>query len=264
MRRFLACYAGSGLAARKLDTRKLGTLITWTYRTGFAGALCVILGILVSALFYDGRTGERYAFYNHYVSELGEWGVSDLAIAFNAALLVGATLLTVFLLGIARLMAHWVGWIFALSGLITGMSAALVGIYPMSDLTPHIKVAMTFFNNGQVTMLLFSVVVLFIRRPWFSKKLVIPGIVTVAFFVIFLNMPTSLDSVSDLSDFEAVMMAHLYDRPGVIPLAICEWLVIGGLMVWVLLTSHHLRRFQRNVRTEFPAADRNRVSPRAN
>lgn len=228
-------------------------IISWTYRSGFAGASFIFLGILVSALFYIGRTGERYSFCNHFVSELGEVGVSELAAAFNGGLVVGATLLTFFMLGIAWLMKNWLGWLCGLSGLITGLSGMLVGVFPMSNLLPHIKVAMTFFNNGQITMLLFSLAVLFNRRPWFCKQLAIPGLITFSFFVLFLNMPMSFGGSPDietatinLNDIETAMRSQLTDRPRVIPLAVFEWLIIGGLMAWILITSLHLWRYQRS------------------
>ncbi len=43
---------------------------------GMAGVLTVLLGSLVAVFFYRGKDGERYSPLNHFISELGEEGVS--------------------------------------------------------------------------------------------------------------------------------------------------------------------------------------------
>ena len=71
-------------------------------RSGAAGAGIILAGSLVAALFYRGRLGEAYNPLNHFVSELGEVGISAAAWAFNGGLLIGGVLLVVFLLGLRR------------------------------------------------------------------------------------------------------------------------------------------------------------------
>ena len=110
----------------------------------------------------------------------------------------------------------------------------------MSNIGPHLKAAMTFFNTAQFAMLFFTIYVLFSKSPWFSKKLAIPGFITVIFFVVFLNMPSAFNG--DL-DFETAMHNQLYNRPDIIPLAIFEWLIVAGLMTWVIVTSLYIWKF---------------------
>lgn len=222
------------------DLFKEENILSITYRTGIFGASLILIGVAVSALFYVGRTDEPFTFRNHFVSELGEVGVSELAIVFNSGLFVGGLFLTVFLLGLAWLIKGWLGWVFAGLALITGISGTLVGAFPMNNLAPHITVAMLFFNTGQIMMLTFSVYLLFNKHAWFTKKLAIPGFVSTLFFVIFLNMPSSLDGAEDL---EEATMNLLFNRPDVMPLAIFEWLIILSLMGWILITGFHLRRY---------------------
>lgn len=136
-------------------------IISITYRTGIFGASLVLLGVAISALFYVGRMDEPFTFRNHFVSELGEVGVSELAVVFNTGLFVGGLSLTVFLLGLAWLIKTRLGWVFAGLALITGISGTLVGAFPMNNLAPHITVAMSFFNMGQIMMLAFSIYLLF-------------------------------------------------------------------------------------------------------
>ncbi len=208
--------------------------------TGLLGSGFILFGSLITGIFYVGRSNESYSLLNHYVSELGEIGVSNLPFIFNIGLILGAIFLCIFLMGIAWLMQSWLGWGFAVLALITGVSGLLVGVYPMNLLPQHLSVALTFFNVGQLTMLFFSVFVLFNKSPWFTKKLAIPGFITVGFFIVFLNMPSSFQGDND---FELAMYEQLNNRPDVIPLAIFEWLIILGLLSWVILTSVHLWRF---------------------
>lgn len=219
------------------------TVVKTTAITGLLGATTIIFSSLITALFYVGRTNERYNFANHYVSELGEIGVSDVPYIFNGGLILGAFLLTFFLLGIAWLMRSWLGYGFAGLAMVTGVSGFFVGIYPMSNIDLHITAAMTFFNTAQFAMLFFTVFVLFSKHPWFSKKLAIPGVITIFFFVIFLNMPSSFDGDLDL---HTAMLNQLNNRPDIIPLAIFEWLIIAGLMTWVILTSLNFCRYYQN------------------
>ena len=225
---------------RKIDQQ---TILKFTALAGLLGATSIILGSLITALFYEGRTNERYNFTNHYVSELGEIGISDIPYIFNGSLMLGAFLLTFFMLGIAWLMQSWPGLVFGGLALATGVSGFFVGIYPMSNIDPHIKAAMTFFNIAQFAMLFFTVYVLFSKHPWFPKKLAIPGSITFIFFVIFLNMPSAFDEDLDL---QTAMHNQLNNRPEIIPLAVFEWLIIAGLMTWVILTSTYLCRYYQN------------------
>ncbi len=55
---------------------------------GLAGVLAVLLGSLVAGIFYRGKDGERYSPLNHFISELGEEGVSAKAGWFNLSLIV--------------------------------------------------------------------------------------------------------------------------------------------------------------------------------
>lgn len=217
-----------------------------TALSGILGAGIIIFGSLITAVFYEGRTGQSYSFANHFVSELGEVGVSDMAWVFNYSLIIGSAILILYLLGLAWLMRRWEGLIFALLGLVMGISGLLVGVFPMNNLKPHVVVALTFFNVGQFTALFFSVYVLFSNKPYFSRTLAIPSFFTTACFVIFLNLPNAIPNDSS-TDFESAMADLFLNRPPVLPLAVFEWLIIVGLMVWVLHISIHLLRYQQSM-----------------
>ena len=74
---------------------------------GLFGIVCITFGFLINAINYTCRSGDSYMLTNHFVSELGEYGVSDLAWVFNSALVVGGILITLFMLGLALEFRNW-------------------------------------------------------------------------------------------------------------------------------------------------------------
>ena len=136
---------------------------------GLIGAGLIILSSVISAFLYVGKYGEQYSFLNHFISELGEAGVSKGATVFNAGLFLGGLFLTFFMTGVATYLGGWFGILFGVVSVVTGLSGALVGIFPMNNLTQHMRVALTFFYSGMVTTILFSVYVLFSNQEKFHK-----------------------------------------------------------------------------------------------
>ncbi len=206
---------------------------------GIVGSALVGMGALVAALAYTGRAGEPYSLLNHFISELGEVGVSELAWLFNATLFVGGLCITLFLLGLAMHMrAGWFSVLFGLVGVVTGVSGALVGIFPMNNLAPHARVAMTFFNMGLVATLLFSLYVLFSRRRTFPKWMLVPGLLTTASFAGFLYLPRpDAPPSEELLETALRMMAN---RPAVWPMAILQWSVLISILLSALVVSLYL------------------------
>ena len=69
---------------------------------GVIGPIVVAGCTAATALAYRGRDGERYSPLNHWISELGEPGVSRRAAIFNAGAVAGGTCLAVFMASLAR------------------------------------------------------------------------------------------------------------------------------------------------------------------
>jgi hypothetical protein len=207
-----------------------------TYLAGFLGAGIISLASILTALVYVGSQGQRYSPLNHFVSELGELGVSQAASLFNIGLIVGALFLLIFLIGLATMLEGWFRYLFGLVGLVAGVSGMLVGVFPMNNLEAHGQVALTFFNTGWILVALFSVYIIWKRPAAFPLWLLIPGVLTVLSFIAFLN------SISGLS-VEA--LAAPTDRVAVWDVTIFEWLLIAGVMVWALLVSLRLYWLER-------------------
>ena len=218
-----------------------------TFVSGSAGVAMILLGSIISGLAYEGRTGEAYSPLNHFVSELGDAPYAVRAWAFNVGLFVGGLLLTAFMLGVAAYMRGWFRYVFALAGLITGTSGTLVGLMPMSaDLDAHFAVAMTFFNVGMVTTVLFSLYALLLRQGVFPKWMALPGGVTaLSFFsLLYLVEPLVPEDQRGLPLSE-VLEALLWNRPHIWQTAIVEWVVVLAVLGWVLAVSLYVRRMAR-------------------
>lgn len=214
-------------------------LLVVTSVAGLCGTALLALGSLITALAYSGRAGEPYSLLNHFISELGEVGVSELAWLFNGTLFVGGLCLTVFLLGLAAYVRPvWFSALFGLVGLVTGVSGALVGIFPMNDLVPHARVAMMFFNMGLIATLLFSLYVAFSRQRKFPKWMLVPGLLATAFFVAFVFYPHPTGSGS--MDIEEATHRLMESRPAVWPMSILEWGVLLSILLWALVVSLYL------------------------
>ena len=101
------------------------------------GSAFFLVASVAAALVYSGTSGEGYSPLNHWVSELGELGVSQLAFVFDLGLVVGGICLAVFMtaLGVAR--GGRLAWIYVPLGIVSGVAGALVGVFPMNQIGVH-------------------------------------------------------------------------------------------------------------------------------
>ena len=199
---------------------------------GVLGPLIILLGILIFALGYSGVQGQRYNLLNHFVSELGEIGTSDLSLAFNISLILGGIFNTGFMVWLPFQFRGWIRYPLLLIGTTTAIFGALVGFFPMNALDQHIFVALTFFNLGLLTSLVYSLVILLTKKHSLPRWLSIPGIINTLTFFIFTNFPSQFKKEVD---FQEGMGGLLANRPDFIPLALMEWIVILGVIAWFLI-----------------------------
>ena len=200
--------------------------------SGLIGPLLISLGITISSLAYQGVEGQAYRPWNHFVSELGQIGVSDLAVVFNLALIIGGVFNLVFLIYLSLKIQGWTRYPLLVLGATAAIFGGLVGIFPMNNLDSHIFVALGFFDLGLLVSLTYSLVFLFGKEQPFPKWLAIPGLLNAAAFLVFINFPTEIEAGVD---FQQGMEGLLSNRPPFIPLALMEWVVIGGIIIWFLL-----------------------------
>lgn len=213
-------------------------IVQATYAAGFAGVIVIALTMLMTALVYRGTFDQPYSPVNHFVSELGEIGVSELALLFNTGLIVGGLFLIAFIFGMVAFMGNWYGVIFGAVGLLMGISGALVGVFPMNHLEAHMWAAANFFNLGVGSMALFSLYVIFFRQRDLPLWLLVPALLTgLAFFAFVIFSPPLNPNI----DPHEVLHNFVTNRPNVAELAVLEWVVVGTILGWITTVSLYLR-----------------------
>ena len=128
---------------------------------GLFGSLLILLSMIISGLVYRGKQGENYSVLNHFISELGEVGVSRFSWLFNFGLIAGGLVLMPFLAGMGLALASIWGKLALIMGILTALSCIAVGIFPMNHIQLHTWAAIAYFRTGLVTVLLFSVAVFY-------------------------------------------------------------------------------------------------------
>jgi hypothetical membrane protein len=193
---------------------------------GFVGSALFVLASIVAAAGYTGSAGQGFSPLNHWVSELGEVGVSRLALLFNVGLVIGGLALALFMAALGTLRRTRLARFYVPIGAVAGVSGALVGLFPMNQRGIHIVVALGFFVLGWVAVGLASWDIWRRPDPRFARWLPALGAVTVALFLLFLS----------------VYIPYLYtgtgaDRPQLSVATTLEWLVLLGMIGWVLAAS---------------------------
>ncbi len=201
--------------------------------TGLLGSSIIALGSVVTALAYTGSDGQPYSPLNHFVSELGEIGVSELAMVFNIALRIGGACFVVFMFGLAVTRPGALRYLYGLTGVIAGIGGAFVGRVPDErprqalDRGADVLPARARHRAAGLDRLRAP------TRTRVSRAGCRPSArSTVAAFAIFLAILFGGDN--DL--------AHPDERVAVWPLTIFEWLLIVGILLWVFLTAWTWRR----------------------
>jgi hypothetical protein len=204
---------------------------------GLAGCLVILLATVPAATVYRGKQAEHYSPLNHYISELGEKGVSRLAPLFNIGLILSGGLYVPFMIGLGLSLGGIWASLGALAGTWAGVSCALVGIHPMNDLEPHGRAAMSFFRGGLVTVLLFTISLLLgsAEKTGFPGWVNIVGITAILSYALFIGIvsrprPADAEKPQPLDN-------QVVDRPRFWLIPAVEWLVFLSTLGWFLSVS---------------------------
>lgn len=201
---------------------------------GLIGVVIGLIGVIVPSLVYRGTKGEKYSFLNHYISELGETGVSKLAWVFNLGMILSGICIIVASLSLGLVLPGF--W--AKSGLVLGVASgaalSLVGVFPMNKMERHFKAAVAFFRGGLLMVLFFSLAIVLQsgENPLLPRELGLLGMIPVLAFGVFIGLMWSVRN----QDHEALDTAGL-ERPKVLKFAISEWSIYFSFVVWILVVA---------------------------
>ncbi len=209
-----------------------GTRITVV--AGWLGAIAMAGASVAAAVVYTGRQGEAYSPLTHFISELGEPGVSELAPLFDVGLMVGGACLAVFMIGLAAHVPGFYRYGIAIFGAAAGVAGALVGVFPMDHRDIHGLVALTFFQTAWIAVGIFTLYVLVRGPARFPRWLAIPGAATVLAFVGFL-LDYRVESTAGGAALETPAV-----RPDPWALPTLEWATLVTIVLWVAMVATRL------------------------
>jgi hypothetical membrane protein len=201
---------------------------------GLLGCLLAVAGVVIAGTAYRGKQGERYSLLNHFISELGERGVSKRAWAFNWGLILCGLLLLPATINLGlTLQGLWskLGIVF---GVITALSLSLVGVFSMDRLKPHGIAAVTFFRAGLLMVFFFTLAFAFqpVDNQVFPRWLALAGVPTIVAFATFLVLMAKASKLKDQP-----LEPEKRTRPRVWRMAISEWAIFVTIVFWFLIAA---------------------------
>jgi hypothetical membrane protein len=205
---------------------------------GIGGSLLILLCMGVTGLVYRGKKGEKYSLFNHYISELGEVGVSKAAAVFNFGLIIAGLAFIPFIIGLGLTIGNVWAKIGLAVGIISTISCALVGVFPMNHLKAHYWVAITYFRTGLVMVFLFTVAVF--AQPAagviFPKASNLAGLLTFLCYAAFLliTRPPKEEGEEPESNPDPQKETK---RPKYSRETILEWAVFFSTTFWFLILA---------------------------
>ena len=128
---------------------------------GFTGTGLILVAVFYPIFQYRGKRGERYSMLNHFISELGEMGVSRAAWIFNGGLLLAGLVMLPYVIGLGIAFDSLLGWLGTAAGIIAVLGVSAVGVFPMNNVKSHTLAAMTYFRAGLVMVFFFGVAIFF-------------------------------------------------------------------------------------------------------
>jgi len=118
---------------------------------GLVGFSVLLLFITICQILYP-----NFNFTKIFISQLGDFAFTSNSLFFNVAILLGGISLSLFSVGFGITLRHLLGKFGLISGLFSGITGALVGVFPMELGLIHGVVAYCFFGSSIVTILLFT------------------------------------------------------------------------------------------------------------
>jgi hypothetical protein len=138
---------------------------------------------------------------------------------------VASALFMPVVVGLGRTAGTRLGWVATVCGLACLLAGVGVGVYPMSQIRPHIVAALAYFWLYLGTTALYTLAFASRWNPRPSRLMMAAGVVCAFTAGLFLLMPKA-------SARAALIQGEAFVRPAVWPLAVVEWCVIGSTCLW--------------------------------
>ncbi len=198
-----------------------------------AGVAFAVLGVLIAGFAYRGKEAEAYSPLNHFISELGERGVSRYALAFNLGLILSGFSLLMACIDLGLILPGWMAKVGLVFGAATAISLSLVGVFPMDKLGTHTKVAVAFFRSGLAMVLSFSAAI--VLQPdcaLLPRVYALAGLPAILAFGSFLVLMSIRQRKA-----EQPLGAEHKQRPRVWRAAILEWSIFFTIVLWFVIIA---------------------------
>ena len=193
-----------------------------------------MIGTIISALGYRGKRNERYSPLSHFISELGEIGVSRLAWGFNFGLILSGLCLIPACISLGLILPGFFAKVGMIAGVITAVGLSFVGVFPMNNIKRHGTAAITFFRGGLLMVLAFSVEIALQQPP----MVVLPRISSLAGLPAILAFGSFLWMMGNSrSEEEEPLQPIEIDRPKFWIMPMVEWAIFLTIVAWFLLIA---------------------------
>lgn len=199
------------------------------------GASAAVLGSLIAGIVYRGKEGEAYSPFNHFISELGETGISIFAWAFNIGLMISGVSLILGSVSLGLVLPGVMAKLGMAAGIISSVGLFFVGVYPMNKIKPHTTAAMTYFRGGLSMVILFTLAIALQSGETFvlPRAYSLAGLPAIFSFAGFLFMIQRAMKKSD----DNLLSTKDVKRPKIWPIAILEWSIYVTIVLWFVLLS---------------------------
>lgn len=205
---------------------------------GIIGVSLTVIILFVTAEIFRSPTGSRYSITNHYISELGYGGISELNLLFDFGLMIIGILFAIFIYGVSFYFKGKSARIIGILGISSGLFCSLVGLFPMNLTDQHQIVTAGFFGSFTIMSIFYLVLVLKQFNCKLSKFTTIPSFLVIissigfSYYIFGLNV--------SLTPGESNII-----RPDLWQPALLEWSLLFSLILWVLAVSADLFNINR-------------------
>ncbi len=210
------------------------TSVTGFQLFSITGSAIAILGALICGIAYQGKDGQLYSPLNHFISELGEVGISHLAWVFNLGLMLNGFCLIPASLSLGFLIPGLLAKLGMAAGILSGLGLFFVGVYPMNKMDLHARAALTYFRATLGMVIFFSLAIALGPEAGLvlPRTYALAGVPVILAFAGFLILTWAA-----ARKVENPLLLEERERPNVWALPIMEWLTFLTLVIWVWMIS---------------------------